>query len=566
MSNILVECVPNFSEGRDLSILDKITGEIVATEGAILLDVDPGRDTNRTVVTFVGNPDAVVEAAFKAIKKASELIDMRYHKGAHPRFGACDVCPFVPISGITMEECADLARRLGKRVGEELGLPVYLYEYAASSENRRNLAVVREGEYEAVPSRITTEEWKPDFGPAQFIPHFGVVAIGAREFLIAYNINLNTSNVEHAKWIATRIREKGYFKKNAEGKFEKDAKGNKIHVEGLFNCCKAGGWYLGSSDLAQVTMNLTNYKITPVHEVFDKVCELASERGVRVTGSELVGLIPRQAMLEAGRYFLKKQGESEGVPEAKIIETGIRSLGLRDIAPFDPKKKIIEYSIACETGKLTAMTVKGFTDELSIDSPAPGGGSVAALCGALSAALASMVSNLTFGKKKFADVREEMGDIAVKAQGIKDFFLNAVDEDTQAFNCLFACFSMPKDTDENTKKRLDAIEEATKKATLIPLSVLEKTTQVLELVKILVDKGNPNSLSDTGVGSLTARTAAWGAYYNVLINLPGISDKEFSSSVLDRAEKALGRAIEMSEGIDKVVTERLREGMKEIGE
>lgn len=560
MSQILVECVPNFSEGRDNAILEKITCEIVQTEGAVLLDVDPGPDTNRTVVTFVGNPEAVVEAAFKAIKKASEVIDMRCHKGAHPRFGACDVCPFVPISGITMEECAELARILGKRVGEELSLPVYLYEHAASCEKRRNLAVVREGEYEALSSRIITDEWKPDFGPAKFIPTFGTVAIGAREFLIAYNINLNTSDEAHAKWIASRIREKGYFAKNEDGKFQKDENGNKILIPGLFSNCKAGGWYLSSNDMAQVTMNLTNYKITPVHIVFDKVSELAIERGVRVTGSEIVGLIPRKAMIDAGKYFLRKQGQSEGVPESKIIETAIRSLGLRDIASFVPKEKIIEYSITCDKGKLTSLNVSKFADEVSIDTPAPGGGSVAALCGALSSALSSMVANLTFSKKRFKSVKKEMGEIAPVTQELKDFFLSKVDEDTASFNKLFSCFSLPENNDEERCFKADAIEKATREATLIPFSVLEKTLEILKLVEILIKKGNPNQLSDSGVAGLTAYASARGAYYNVLINIPGITDEKFKNDIISRSEQIFSEIECKCRSIDTYVIEELKKG------
>lgn len=532
----LVECVPNFSEGRDMATIEKITGEIQATDGVKLLDVDPGKDTNRTVVTFIGTPDAVVEAAFRAIARAAEVIDMSKHTGAHARMGATDVCPFVPVSGVTMEDCAELARKLGIRVGEELGIPVYLYEHAASKPERRNLANVRAGEYEGLAEKLEDPEWKPDFGPAEFNSRAGATVIGAREFLIAYNVNLNTRDTGIARDIAFTIREKGRLKRDAEGNVVRDEKGKALRDPGIFKDCKAVGWYMEDFGRAQISINLVNYKVTPPHLVFDECCRLANELGARVTGSELVGLIPLDAMLQAGRHYLEKQGQTKGVPEAELIHVADLSLGLSDLYPFEADKKIIEYQF--DRGNvLTSMKIDEFTDLLSTDSPAPGGGSVAALCGALSGALSSMVGALTHGKKGYEDALTEMEEIGLLAQEMKAAFLADVDRDTEAFNRVMAAMRLSKKTDEDKAQRAAAIEEATKQATLVPLGVLERALEAAKLARRVVERGNVNSISDAGVAALAARTAAEGAYLNVRINLPGIEDESFKKEILAKAQE-----------------------------
>jgi glutamate formiminotransferase/formiminotetrahydrofolate cyclodeaminase len=554
----IVECVPNFSEGRDKSVLDKIAAEIKTVPGARLLDVDPGADTNRTVFTFIGDPTAVKEAAFKAVKKAAELIDMSKHKGEHPRMGATDVCPFVPVSGVTMDECVQIAREVGKRIGDELGIPVYLYEYAASNEERKNLANVRSGEYEGLPEKLKDPDWKPDFGPAKFNPRSGATAVGARDFLIAYNVNLNTTDAKLAHEIATTIRESGKKKRDENGKFVKDKDGNSVTEPGLLKHCKAVGWYIDTYEMAQISINLTNYNVTPPHMAFDTVSDLAGKMGMRVTGSELVGLIPLEAILQAGNYYLKKQGKSCGIPERQVIKAAIRSLGLKEVAEFDIDKKIIEYQARQRDKALVDMTCSAFTDELSTDSPAPGGGSVAALCGALSSALTAMVGNLTFTKKQYKNVWEEVEKIAVESQVLKDGFLRAVDDDTDAFNKVMDCFKMPKGTPEEKEARDAAIQEATKNATLVPFSVLEKSVQAAKLAKKMAEIGNQNSLSDSGVAGLTARTAAIGAYYNVLINLQTITDKEFVKKTSEEAEKYKEAALSISDEIQESITNSLK--------
>jgi len=532
----LVECVPNFSEGRDMAVIDKITGEIESIEGVKLLDVDPGKDTNRTVVTLIGSPDAVVEAAFKAIARAAELIDMSKHTGAHARMGATDVCPFVPVSSVTMEECAELARRLGARVGEELEIPVYLYEHAASQPERRNLANIRAGEYEGLPEKLKRPEWKPDFGPARFNAKAGATVIGAREFLIAYNVNLNTRDTKTAREIAFAIREKGRLKRDADGQVVRDDKGKALHEHGIFKACKAVGWYMEDFGRAQVSINLVDYKITPPHLVFDECCRIADGLGARVTGSELVGLIPLEAMLIAGRYYLEKQGKTKGVPESELIHTAVLSMGLGDLYPFEPEKKIIEYQF--DRGELlTGMRIDDFTDLLSTDAPAPGGGSVAALCGALSGALSSMVGALTHGKKGYEESFGEMEEAGIEGQRLKEQFLADVDRDTAAFNRVMDAMRMPKKTDEDQAARAAAIEEATKEATLVPLEVLRRSLEAAKLARRVVEKGNRNSISDAGVAALAARTAAEGAYLNVRINLPGIEDASFRKKTLSEAEE-----------------------------
>jgi glutamate formiminotransferase/formiminotetrahydrofolate cyclodeaminase len=554
----LVECVPNFSEGRDLGRIELITNEIGATDGVTLLDVDPGKDTNRTVVTFVGTPEGAVEAAFRAIAKAAEVIDMSQHKGAHARMGATDVCPFVPVSGLDMDDCAELARKLGRRVGDELGIPVYLYEYAASKPERRSLPNVRAGEYEGLAQKLKDPEWKPDFGPAEFKPGPGATVIGAREFLIAYNVNLNTRNTKIAKEIAFAIREKGRIKRDTSRKIMRDEDGKAVRTPGKFKECKAVGWYMEDFGRAQVSINLTNYKITPPHLVFDECSRLAEGLGARVTGSELVGLIPLEAMLMAGRYYLKKQGRTRGVPEEELIHIAVLSMGLSDLYPFEKEKKIIEYQVR-KGESLTGMTLNGFTDLLSTDAPAPGGGSVAALCGALSGALSSMVAALTHGKKGYEAAFDEADEIGVEGQRLKDEFLADVDRDTEAFNRVMAAMRMPKKTDKDKAAREAAMEKASKEATLVPLNVLRRTWEAAVLARRIAEKGNKNSVSDAGVAALAARTAAEGAYLNVAINLPGIADEKFRADTSKEAREIRKRVVEHTE-------ETVRFAEKAIGE
>jgi glutamate formiminotransferase/formiminotetrahydrofolate cyclodeaminase len=532
----IVECVPNFSEGRDAGVIDQICAEIKKTAGVELLDVDPGRDTNRTVVTFAGSPEGVAEAAFQAIRKASELIDMSKHSGAHPRMGATDVCPFVPVAGVTMAECVEIAKKLGRRVGEELSIPVYLYEEAAASEERKSLAYIREGEYEGLAEKLKKKEFKPDFGKPVFNRTAGATVIGAREFLIAYNVNLNTRNVKLAKEIANRMREKGYTVKNP-------ANGEKQTVPGTLKAVRAVGWYIPEYQMAQLSVNLLNYNVTPLHRVFEEAERLAAEFGLRVTGSELVGLIPLEAMLQVGRHYLRKQGGCLGVAEKELVRTAVQSLGLAEIAPFKPEHKIIEYRFR-NIGPLAAMNLVDFCAELASDSPAPGGGSIAALNGALSAGLSAMVSNLTFAKKGYEQVRSEMEIVAEKAQPLKDFFIEAIDKDTEAFNRLMAAFALPKKTDEEKKARQEAIDDATKGATLIPFSVLEKSRTVAELALVAAMKGNRNSLSDAGVAGLTAAVCAEGALYNVLINTQETAAGSFRSETRAQARKLCAAVLE----------------------
>ena len=542
----LVECVPNFSEGRDASKIERITNEIRATEGVKLIDVDPGKDTNRTVMTFIGTPEGVLEAAFKAIAKAAEVIDMRTHSGAHARMGATDVCPFVPVSGVTMEDCAALARSLGARVGSELGIPVYLYEEAASRPERRNLASIRQGEYEALAEKLKDPEWKPDFGPSVFNPSAGATVIGAREFLIAYNINLNTRDVRIAREIAFEIREKGRAKRDSSGAIVKNEHGETVFAPGKFKACKAVGWYMEDFGRAQISMNLVNYRLTPPHLVFDECVKLAGEHGARVTGSELVGLIPLEALLQAGRYYLTKQKRTPAVPEAELIHIAVLSMGMSDLYPFEPEKKIIEYQFRTE-GPLVGMKVNAFTDVLSTDAPAPGGGSVAALCGALSGALSSMVAALTHGKKGYETAFREMEGVGARAQALKDAFLEDVDRDTKAFNALMGALRLPKGTDAEKKAREAAIQDATAGATRVPLGVLRRTREAAELARTVVEKGNRNSISDGGVAALAARTAAEGAYLNVIINLPGIADESFRKETFGEAESLRNEIVRHAE-------------------
>ena len=540
----IVECVPNFSEGRDKEKIKAIVAEIETVPGVKLLDVDPGESTNRTVVTFLGAPDAVKEAAFRAIAKAAEVIDMRTHKGAHSRIGATDVCPFVPVSGVTMEDCVKLAGELGARVADELGIPVYLYEAAARIPERRNLATVRAGEYEGLAEKFKDRRWAPDFGRPVVNLKAGATVIGAREFLIAYNINLNTRDRKLAHEIALSLRESGRAKRDKDGNVVKDKRGNTVKVPGRFKELKSVGWYIEDYGLAQISVNFTNYKVTPVHVVFDEARRLAGKLGLRVTGSELVGLIPKEALLMAGRYYLEKQGKSPGVPEDELVRVAVRSLGLSDVVPFDPEKKIIERQFRDGGAPLVAMTLGAFADELSMDSPAPGGGSVAALCGALSAALSAMVANLTVGKKEYESARREMVATAVRAQELKAALLGAVDRDTKAFNKVMEAFRLPKTTPEQAEEKDRAVEDANKEATLVPLEVLEKSVEAVALARVAAAKGNRNSVSDAGVGGLAGQAAGEGAYYNVLINLSGIKDAAFTAKVrrdAARLKKALDK-------------------------
>ena len=536
----IIECVPNFSEGRDSKVLDAIAASIKAIKGVTLLDVDPGADTNRTVFTFVGEPDSVIEAAFQAIKKAAELIDMSKHKGAHPRMGATDVCPFVPVSGVTMEECVEYAHRLGKRVGEELEIPVYFYEYAATKPEWKNLAEVRKGEYEALPEKMKDPYWKPDFGPQKFNAKAGATAISAREFLIAYNINLNTRDKKKAHDLALEIREKGRFLRDEKGKIVKDEQGNKVRKPGIFKFCKAVGWYIEEYNRAQISINLTNYKITPPHLVLEKVRELAFSRGIQVTGSELVGLIPKEAIIMAGKYYLKRMGESAGLPEKMIIETAVQSMGLDDLAPFDINEKVIEFAIA-KKDNLVNKTISDFSDELSTDSPAPGGGSVAALCASLSGALSAMVSNLTVGKKGYEQVWKQAAELAEIRQEIKEEALVAIDKDTEAFYEMMNALRLPKKTEQEKKIREKAVEEATEKAILIPLETLEIAEKAVQLAAKVAKIGNENALSDAGVAAITANSAAKAAFLNVKINMSGIKNEKFKTEISAKAEDLLNR-------------------------
>jgi glutamate formiminotransferase/formiminotetrahydrofolate cyclodeaminase len=553
----LVECVPNFSEGRNRQVIDAITNEIKSTEAVMLLDVDPGIETNRTVVTFIGSPEGVELAAFRAIREAAQRIDMSVQKGAHARMGATDVCPFVPLAGVTMEDCVKLAERVGERVARELGIPVYLYEAAARKEARRSLSDIRKGEYEGLPEKLKDPEWAPDFGEPVFNAKSGATVIGAREFLIAFNVNFNTRNRKLVHDIALEIRESGRSLRDDDGKIVRDEQGKSKKKPGLFEHVKAVGWYIPEYNMAQLSMNLTNYKVAPPHIVFDKVCELAVERGIRVTGSELVGLIPKEAVLQAGRHYLLKQGASPGVPEEELIRVAVHSMSLAEIAPFDPKKKIIEYRFE-RPRRLQQMNLREFANELSIDTPAPGGGSVAALCGALGAALASMVANLTVGKKGYEGVFEEMKDIASEAQVLKDRMLEAIDDDTQAFNRVMDAFRLPSKSDEEKEKKKAAVEEATRGATLVPLQVLTRTVAVLRLASDVAKKGNENSLSDAGVAGLAALAAARGAYYNVLINLNNLEDREFVKKTREEADRTLDEAKGLARKIEEYVTRKLQ--------
>jgi glutamate formiminotransferase/formiminotetrahydrofolate cyclodeaminase len=552
----LIECVPNFSEGRDMEVIRQITAEINGVDGAKLLDVDPGKATNRTVVTFVGEPDAVVEAAFRAIKKASELIDMSKHSGEHPRFGATDVCPFVPVANASMDDCIDCARRLGERVGKEIGIPVYLYENAASSPQRRNLATVRAGEYEGIAEKIVKPEWKPDFGPTLFNAKSGNIAIGARDFLVAYNINLNTTSTRRANSVAFDVREKGRV--DPSGKT--DENGEPIRIPGTCKAVKGIAWYIEEYGIAQVSMNLTNINTTPVHIAFDECVKSAYNRGLRVTGSELVGLIPLKAMLDAGKYFLEKQKRSVGVSEEELIHIAIRSMGLDELAPFDPNEKIIEYKLnrGRKTGRLESMNLRAFANETASESPAPGGGSISAYAGALGISLATMVANLSSHKRGWDEKISTFSDWADKGQRLKDELLHMVDEDTEAFNRIMQAFGLPKGNEEEKQARKQAIQDATKYAIETPLRVMELALESMDVIEAMVKTGNPNSITDAGVGALCARTAILGAHMNVLINASGLKDQDFLDKVLPKAEGIAEEAIKK----EKEIIDQVRQAIK----
>lgn len=556
----LIECVPNFSEGRDEKIIKQITDAIESVDGIKLLNVDPGKATNRTVVTFVGEPEQVIEAAFQGAKMAAQLIDMSKHKGEHPRFGATDVCPLIPIANISMEETVVYARKLAKRLGEELGISVYCYEFAASSEDRCSLANCRAGEYEGLNEKLQNPHWKPDFGPHVLNERSGATAVGARNFLIAYNVNLNTTSVRKANSIAFDVREAGRIVREGDpvtGKIVNDENGEPLRIPGTLKKVRAIGWFIHEYGIAQISMNLTDISVTSMHEAFDEVVERARARGIRVTGSELIGVIPLQAMLDAGKYFLRKQERSVGIPDAEIIKIAIKSLGLDELTPFDPKKRIIEYLIDDQQNKLVDLSLSGFSNETLSESPAPGGGSVAAYVGALGAALGSMVANLSAHKRGWGDRWDEFSDWAEKGKQAHDRLLRLVDEDTSAFNAIMDAFGLPKNNDQEKKLRSAAIQAATKHAIEVPFEVMQIAYSSLEVIQAMAEIGNPNSLSDTGVGALCARTAVYGAYLNVRINSGGLSDKEFSGKILADAAEILEKTKAKEADILKLVESKI---------
>jgi glutamate formiminotransferase/formiminotetrahydrofolate cyclodeaminase len=552
MDQKIIECVPNFSEGRDMGIIKQITDVIESVEGVKLLDVDPGKDTNRTVVTFVGSPEAVSEAAFFSVKKASEVIDMSKHHGEHPRMGATDVCPFVPVSGITMEETVLIARKVAERIGNELGIPVYCYENAAFKEERRNLASCRSGEYEGLKKKLTDPLWRPDFGPAQFNERAGATAVGARDFLVAFNVNLNTTSTRRANAIAYDVREKGRNLKNDKGEI--------INVPGTLKSVKAIGWYIEEYEIAQISMNLTNISVTPVHIAFDEVCRNAEARGVRVTGSELIGLIPLKSLLDAGRYFLAKQQRSSGVSDKELIKIAVRSMGLNDIHRFNPEEKIIEYVMEdkIKNKRLIDMNLKDFMDKTASEAPAPGGGSVSAYIGALGIALGTMVANLSAHKKSWDERWKEFSDWAEKGKQIQNELLQLVDEDTDAFNRIMEAFALPGKSEEEKLLRNTAIQNATKNAIIVPFKVMETAYKGFELIKEMVEKGNPNSITDAGVGALALRSCIRGAFLNVRINASGLKDKNFAEAIISQGEDIEKKAVTEEDQILDFINSTIR--------
>lgn len=553
----IIECVPNFSEGRDLTIIKQITDEIESVEGVRLLNVDPGKATNRTVVTFVGEPQAVVVAAFKAIKKAGELIDMSKHTGEHPRMGATDVCPLIPVAAITMEETATYAQQLAKLVGEELEIPVYLYEHAQKNKLRNNLSIIRAGEYEGFFKKIKLPEWKPDFGPDEFDAKRGATVIGARDFLIAYNVNLNTTSTRRANAIAFDVREAGRAK-TLNGKPVLDESGKAVIISGSLKSVKAIGWFIEEYGIAQISMNLTNIGVTPLHLAYDEVCKKADARGIRVTGSELVGLVPLKSMIDAGKYFLEKQKRSTGVSEKELIKIAVKSMGLDELAPFKPEEKIIEYLLRdASDSKLINTTLTDFADETASESPAPGGGSISAYIGALGISLATMVANLSSHKKGWDERWKEFSDWAEKGQYYKNELMKLVDADTKAFNRMMRAMGLSKSTDEEKKVRKQAIQEATKYAIEVPFKVMQLAYESMAIIKVMVETGNPNSVSDAGVGALCARSAVVGAFMNVRINAAGYDDKNFVDDVIVKGKEIENKTMALEAEILKLVNEKI---------
>ncbi|MBQ3044044.1 MAG: glutamate formimidoyltransferase [Alistipes sp.] len=568
MQKRIIECVPNFSEGRNAETIKQITDVIDAAKGVKLLDVDPGEATNRTVVTFVGEPEAVCDAAVAAIKRATELIDMRQHKGAHPRMGACDVCPLIPVSGITLEECAELARALAKRIAEELNVPTYCYEAAAFKPERRNLAVCRAGEYEALPEKMMSEERKPDFGARPYdegVARTGATAVGARDFLVAVNYNLNTTSTRRANAIAFDVREKGRPMREGNpivGKIMKDENGNTIMKPGTLKACKAIGWFIEEYGIAQVSMNMTNLSVTPLHAAFDEVCRAAEARGVRVTGAEIVGLVPKSALVDAGRHFLRKQNRSTGLPERELVRIAIESMGLSNLKEFKPEEKVVEYILEADEQKgikrLVDMTCTGFAEETASESPAPGGGSISAYMGALAAALGTMVANLSSHKAGWDDRWEFFSNWADNGMGVMNELLYLVDEDTAAFNKIMDVFGMPKGTDEEKAARAAAMEEATLYATQVPLRTMKVAYKAFDVVRAMAEEGNPNSVTDAGVGALAARSAVMGACLNVKINAAGLKDRAMADALVKEAEEIQAAAQRAEAEILAVVESKIK--------
>lgn len=556
----LIECVPNFSEGQNPLVIKQITNAIETVEGIKLLNVDPGKATNRTVVTFVGSPDAVIEAAFRGVKKASEVIDMRKHHGEHPRFGATDVCPLVPVANITMEETVEYARRLAQRIGDELGIHVYCYEFAAFSEERKSLAYCRSGEYEGLPKKLRDPHWKPDYGPVEFNAQAGATAVSARNFLIAYNVNLNTTSVRRANAIAFDVRESGRVLREGDpvtGKIIKDKQGEPVRIPGILRKVRAIGWYIEEYGVAQISMNLTDITVTSIHEAFEAVCKSADERGMRVTGSELIGLIPLNAMLEAGKYFLRKQQRSVGISDEEIIKIAIKSMGLDELGPFNPRERIIEYLLEDENKLLRAKSLTEFMYETASESPAPGGGSISAYVGSLGAALGGMVANLSAHKRGWDNRWEEFSNWAEQAKSFQLKLLKLVDEDTKAFNQIMDAYGLPKSNDDEKAARAEAIQKATIHAIETPLAVMKESYESLAVIGEMAEHGNPNSVSDAGVGALCARTAVHGAYLNVLINLKELQDESAATSLRHRAEELLYKADIKEQEILKIVYEKI---------
>ncbi len=561
MSKQLIECVPNFSEGRDLSIIKQITDEIESVEGVKLLDVDPGNATNRTVVTFVGEPEPVIEAAYLAMKKAAEVIDMSKHSGEHPRMGATDVCPLIPIANITMDEVVKYAHKLGERAGQDLGIPFYMYESAATRPEWKNLATIRSGEYEALPEKLTDPEWKPDYGPSKFNARAGATAIGARGFLIAYNVNLNTTSVRRANSIAFDVREQGRVKRKGNpitGAIMKDKHGNAKRKPGTCKAVKGIGWYIEEYGVAQISMNLTDINVTPLHKAFEECCKSANKRGIRVTGSELVGLVPLQVMLDTGKYFLQKQQRSVGISEEEIIKIAVKSLGLDELGPFDPKKKIIEYQLeGADATPLLNMNLREFSNETASESMAPGGGSISAYVGALGVSLATMVANLSSHKRGWDDQWETFSEWAVKGQENKDALLKLVDEDTNSFNAIIAAFRMPKGNSTEVEARKEAIQAATRYAIEVPLEVMRESLKTFEVIKAMAKIGNPNSITDAGVGALCARAAVHGAFMNVKVNTGDLKDEKFVAKVLKEGKRLAAKADKLEKEVRKMVDAKI---------